>query len=298
MMGHSLPLPHPTGPVAASWLVSCVLHAVLAIAALFFVRHLQLAPQTEPFQWDVAVVAPLSSSVESAPAVPSTTPPAHTVQQSTQGSKPVSPKGTPIEPIMPRQAASPTSAAKFESTESHQEQLFPEESTPASPGAVPSAVSSPDVAQQQLSATVSEQTAPLREKPITSIDSQATPEALLDPSSSTNAPVSSVDQLKSAKTDYGWLAAIMARWIEDLNKRYPAMLRTEGMQGKVTLAAILHEDGLLSDVRIVKSSGHAALDQVAVEDVQNGPPITLIHPLNRTRMPVKFSISYDLKTAR
>ena len=298
MMGHSLPLPHPTGPVAASWLVSCLLHAVLAIAALFFVRHLQLAPQTEPFQWDVAVVAPLSSSVESAPAVQSTTPPAHTVQQSTQGSKPVSPKATPIEPIMPRPAASPTPAAKFESAESHQEQLFHEESTPTSPGAVPSAVSSPDVTQQQLLATVSEQATPPHETLTASIDSQTTSESPIVSSSSTNVPVSSVDQLKSAKADYGWLAAIMAQWIEDLNKRYPAMLRTEGMQGKVTLAAILHEDGLLSDVRIVKSSGHAALDQVAVEDVTNGPPITLIHPLNRTRMPVKFSISYDLKTAR
>lgn len=297
-MGHSLPLPHPTGPVAASWLVSCLLHTVVAIAALFFVRHLQLAPQTEPFQWDVAVVAPLSSSVESAPAVQSTTPPAHTVEEPIRASKPISPKASPIEPIMPRPAASPTSAATVESTKSHQEQLFHEESTPTSPATVPSAVSSPDVTRQQLSAPVSKQTAPPHEKPTTSLDSQATPESPLDPLSSTNVTVSSVDQLKSAKTEYGWLAAIMARWIEDLNKRYPAMLRTEGMQGKVTLAAILHEDGLLSDVRIVKSSGHAALDQVAVEDVTNGPPITLIHPLNRTRIPVKFSISYDLKTAR
>jgi protein TonB len=90
----------------------------------------------------------------------------------------------------------------------------------------------------------------------------------------------------------------MAQWIEDLNKRYPAMLRTEGVQGKVTLTAMLHENGLLSDVRVVKSSGHAALDQVAVEDVTNGPPITLSRLLDRAQMPVRFSISYDLRTAR
>ncbi|MBI3356063.1 MAG: energy transducer TonB [Nitrospirae bacterium] len=105
-------------------------------------------------------------------------------------------------------------------------------------------------------------------------------------------------QTKSAKTDYGWLSDLMARWIEDLDKRYPAILRTEGIQGKVTLTALLHEDGILSDVRVAKSSGNAMLDQVAVEDVRKGPPITLPRPLEQPQKPVKFSIIYDLKTAR
>jgi len=100
------------------------------------------------------------------------------------------------------------------------------------------------------------------------------------------------------RVDYAWLSELMARWIEDLNKRYPAMLRTEGVQGKVTLAAMLHENGLLSDVRVVKSSGNAALDQVALEDVKNGPPVTFSRPLERSQMAVKFSIVYDLRTAR
>ncbi|NGZ96779.1 MAG: hypothetical protein CV089_11765 [Nitrospira sp. WS110] len=292
-MGHSVPLPQPRGPVTASWLISCLLHAVLAMAALFFVRHLQLAPQTEPFQWDVAVVAPPSSSAHSAPTVQPTTSPAHTVQESTHASKPVS----PIESIMPRPAASPTPAATFESApESHQEPLSHDEST--SLRAVPSDVSPPDITPQQLSATVSEQATPPHETLTASIDSQTTSESPLVSSSSTTVPVSSVDQLKSAKADYGWLAAIMAQWIEDLNKRYPAMLRTDGVKGKVTLAAVLHENGLLSDVRVVKSSGYATLDQVAVEDVENGRPVHLTHPLGRAQMPVKFSISYDLKTAR
>ncbi|MDH4326960.1 MAG: TonB family protein [Nitrospira sp.] len=90
----------------------------------------------------------------------------------------------------------------------------------------------------------------------------------------------------------------MARWIEDLDKRYPVMLRTEGIQGKVILSALLHEDGTLSDVRVAKTSGNAMLDQVAVEDVKKGPPISLSHPLDRPHMPVKFSIIYDLKTVR
>lgn len=90
----------------------------------------------------------------------------------------------------------------------------------------------------------------------------------------------------------------MAEWIEDLHKRYPATLRAEGIQGKVTLMAVLHEDGRLSDVRVVKGSGNPALDQVALEDVKNGPAIKLSRPLERRHMPVKFSITYDLTTAR
>lgn len=90
----------------------------------------------------------------------------------------------------------------------------------------------------------------------------------------------------------------MAQWIEGLDKHYPAALRADGIEGKVTLIARLHEDGSLSDVRIAKSSGSVALDQVALEDVRNGPPITLAHPLERPQISVKFSISYDLRTAR
>lgn len=101
-----------------------------------------------------------------------------------------------------------------------------------------------------------------------------------------------------ARADYGWLATLMAQWIEGLNKRYPAALRTEGIQGKVMLTAMLHEDGMLSDVRVVKSSGNPALDQVALEDVRNGPPVKLSRPLDRSQMAVKFSISYDLKLTR
>lgn len=103
-------------------------------------------------------------------------------------------------------------------------------------------------------------------------------------------------QPKMLKSDYGWLADLMARWIEDLDKRYPAILRTEGIQGKVTLTAMLHEDGMLSDVRVAKSSGNPMLDEVAVEDVKKGPPIRLSRPLERPQMPVKFSLVYDLKT--
>jgi TonB family protein len=105
-------------------------------------------------------------------------------------------------------------------------------------------------------------------------------------------------QPNTMKPDYGWLSELMTRWIQELDKRYPAMLRTEGVHGRVTLTAILHQDGMLSDVRVAKSSGNTMLDQVAVEDVKKGPPVRLSRALDRPQMPVKFSIIYDLRTAQ
>jgi protein TonB len=105
-------------------------------------------------------------------------------------------------------------------------------------------------------------------------------------------------QTKSVKADYGWLSDLMAKWIGELDKRYPAILRTEGVTGRVTLTALLHQNGTLTNVRVVKSSGNALLDQVAIEDITNGPPVKLSRPLDRPNMPVKFSIVYDLKNAR
>jgi len=102
----------------------------------------------------------------------------------------------------------------------------------------------------------------------------------------------------TAKPDDGWLSALMGKWIADLEKHYPATLRLEGVQGKVVLVAMLHENGILTDVKIAKSSGNTVLDQAAIADVEQGPPIKLSRPLGRPQRPIKFSISYDLKTAR
>jgi len=106
------------------------------------------------------------------------------------------------------------------------------------------------------------------------------------------------NQSTTEKPDDGWLSALMGKWIADLEKHYPAALRLDGVQGKVVLVAILHENGRLSDVKIAKSSGNDLLDQAAIADVEQGPPIKLSRPLGRPQRPIKFSISYDLKTVR
>lgn len=227
------------------------------------------------------MVAPLPSLANSTPAAQQMIPPA-----------PASPSSTSPTRVM-RQLLRPVESATVveSSAESYQEHVIHDESQFSTWSPSPLTDSTPNIVPQEPSDTVREPSDALRDQLTASVESQT-------PTNPTSAPVLSSDHLRSANADYGWLAAVMARWIEDLDKRYPAMLRSEGMQGKVTLAAILHEDGRLRDVRIVKSSGHIALDQVAVEDVQNGLPIGLFRPLGRAQMPVKFSINYDLTTTR
>ena len=167
----------------------------------------------------------------------------------------------------------------------------PQEHLPSSPP------STNDQMPQPLQTELSQKDSPPSTKsPLSAqIDSPIAPPPPVDSQPSETATST---QLASVKKDYGWLAEQMTRWVEELDKRYPATLRADGAQGKVTFIAMLHEDGFLSNVRVLKSSGNAALDQVAMEDVKNGPPIKFSHPLERTHMSVKFSITYDLKMAR
>jgi len=345
--------------------VSCLLHGSLVFAAVLFVQRIQLAPQPEPFKWNVAMVAPSSPSAPpdreaSAPPVQVKTVSAPTPQRSappptaaelaaesletlvetpTPPPSPLTPaaeRQTPTTPLLPPSPTAELTAKPAREqvpspkTIETADQLIKQAEPIASPAPpiLPSshhaqaapAAQSPDPPAASLHDVITAEPAP----PLPTLDAgsrqQASPaDADLTPSAhsdsaalikegsssplpaATSGPqvaLAAARQTKPAKLDYGWLADLMARWIENLDKRYPAMLRTEGIQGKVTLTALLHEDGMLSDVRVAKSSGNAMLDQVAVEDVRKGPPVTLSRPLERPPMPVKFSIIYDLKTAR
>ena len=262
------------------------------MAAIFFVQRLQLAPQADPFQWDVAMVAPLSSLSGSTFKAETMALPRPTRQPQVSSVKDVSPEGKQVQQrIRPTTPPAPTPIAEVSSVP-HQEQLPPD--------SVPTAATLPlpKIAGQDLSGPSTDLVNPAHERSTAQLESQVAKDPPVDSSSSMIASSAPSDQLRSTKADYGWLAELMARWIEDLNKRYPATLRTEGIQGKVTLTAMLHEDGLLSDVRVVKSSGNTALDQVALDDVNSGPPIKLSRPLERPQIPVRFSINYDLTMAR
>jgi protein TonB len=53
---------------------------------------------------------------------------------------------------------------------------------------------------------------------------------------------------------------------------YPPMARKMGWEGKVVVAFLVLADGSVRDVRIVRGSGHPALDRGAVEAVRKAAP--------------------------
>lgn len=280
------------GPMAASWLASFLLHGGLAVAAALFVQRMQLAPQSEPFRWNVAMVATGSpaSPASTASLTPEPRRPTQSTDQPRPAARSVQPRvSTPVIAPPPEPIAHVTPEPQPLPNEFH-----PRDSAPSVPADAPSHMSSQHLAALSAAA---EPTSLPHDSSTSLLESQVPTDSPLSSPSSANASTVSTDQFK-AKPDYGWLTDLMARWIEDLNKRYPAALRTEGIQGKVMLTAMLHDDGLLSDVRIIKSSGNTTLDEVALEDVRTGPPVRLSRPLERAQLPVKFSIIYDLKTAR
>ena len=272
------PLLHDSSSMATGWLLSCLLHGGLALATILFVQRIHLAPQRDLFQWNVAMVATLSPSANTtAPVVP-TTPPIKHIPSST---RPV--QRIESTPVASAPAIPPTELAPLpQQVEPLQNESKAPELTPSPPQLMPA----PEYASVPHT--------DINESPVSPPVIAPSPDS--SPSKTTSE--ASAGSQRSTTIDYGWLATLMAQWIEGLDKRYPAALRAEGIEGKVTLIALLHEDGSLSDVRIAKGSGNVALDQVALEDVRNGPPVKFAHPLERPSISVKFSISYDLKTAR
>jgi len=54
-----------------------------------------------------------------------------------------------------------------------------------------------------------------------------------------------------------------AKWLEKNNPRLPVGVYFQGMQGSVVLSLTLDRSGRVTDTRVLKSSGHPALDELA-----------------------------------
>jgi protein TonB len=94
--------------------------------------------------------------------------------------------------------------------------------------------------------------------------------------------------------DYGWLAETLRDRIEEL-KRYPPMARINNWQGKVVLKFVVKEDGTVENLEVVQSSGHAVLDEEAMETIRRASPLQLKHELGKPRVTFQFPINYTLR---
>lgn len=60
-----------------------------------------------------------------------------------------------------------------------------------------------------------------------------------------------------------------AKWLEKSTPRLPAGVYFQGLQGSVVLSLTLDKSGRVADTRVLRSSGHPALDELAREAAAN-----------------------------
>ena len=292
------------------WLVSVLLHGTVALAAILFVKQIQLAPQDEPFKWNVAMVSttqpgqPTASSPNQAPApaVPSTTSvPSPHMQQTApaQTLPPLAQQTTPsisertVTPVVtePPAPPPPQSTAPSQSAAHTTQPAEPIRHETVSPMvAEATSIVKPAEASVAVSAESGSQTAP-----------SSAPSAILEhtaqsdqaPAPTQMAAISSTPTNAPTTRDYGWLSEAILRRVEEL-KRYPASARVDHAEGKVVVKAVINEDGSIGEVEVFQSSGHPGLDKAAVETMREAAPFHLPRPLGQPRMTIKIPMSYRL----
>lgn len=245
-------------PYAFSWAFSVLFHGLAVASAVVFVADLHLAPQPEPFQWDVSVVEK-SSHAEAVP--------------------PAQSKPAPSPPV--RQPVEPQPVAQTVQTVQTVQRVVHQEVRTVTP--VVQQVPQPQQAAEssaQNSAQPTESSTSVAEHPVISSAVQAT-----------ELPVRTSP---APRRDYGWLGELLRQRIEEL-KRYPQMARVNNWQGKVVLKFVVKEDGTVENLEVVQSSGHAALDEAAMEVLRRASPLSLKHDLGKPKVSFQIPISYTLR---
>jgi protein TonB len=111
----------------------------------------------------------------------------------------------------------------------------------------------------------------------------------------------------SARTQEFKYANYMTEWVKKVervgNLNYPDAARREGVSGKLLLDVALNPDGSVRNITVLKTSGHAAIDEAAIRIVNLAAPYPQFSPeiskeadvLHITRT-WEFSTSHKLKS--
>lgn len=95
------------------------------------------------------------------------------------------------------------------------------------------------------------------------------------------------------KADYSWLTQELLSRLER-SKRYPYTARMNRWEGRVVVKAVVRDDGQVVSLQIAESSGHAVLDNDAMELIRQVSPIQLKYPLGKTQVALLVPVGYSL----
>ncbi|WP_200158675.1 energy transducer TonB [Allochromatium vinosum] len=80
------------------------------------------------------------------------------------------------------------------------------------------------------------------------------------------------------------------------HQHYPAGARRHGQTGVATLAFVIEADGRIGQIRLAQSSGHASLDQAALQALARlGRFDPIPKSIGRSRWSLRIPIRFDLK---
>jgi protein TonB len=96
------------------------------------------------------------------------------------------------------------------------------------------------------------------------------------------------------KADYSWLTQELLSRLER-SKRYPYAARMNRWEGRVVVQAVVRDDGQVVSLRIAESSGHAILDNDAIELIRKISPLHLKHPLGQAQVALLVPVGYSLQ---
>ena len=267
------------------WLISILLHGTVALAAILFVKQVQLAPQDEAFKWNVAMVSP-TQHVPSTVSARSQTP-AQPVPSTTSVPPP------PTQQIMPAQTFSSPQPLVQQTAPSFAERVGASVVT-ESPTQPPTQQAEP--IRHEVAVPMAAESTSIVKPAEAPMAVSAEPDTQTAQSVQAPAQMATISQAPSSaptKRDYGWLSEEILRRVEEL-KRYPASARIDRAEGKVVVKAVISEDGNIGEVEIFQSSGYLTLDKAAVETMRQAAPFHLPHPLGQPRMTIKIPMSYRL----
>lgn len=294
-----------------AWIFSMVVHASGLCVAVLLAAEFSVVPRIASFRWDVTLVAasrpeefssdkPIPASASSAEVVSAADDvPLHTTR-SVGHRVPASSRS------LIRQTA-PATDGHMASGTYHQgstQAVTPfEDSTGAPPSPTDPSRSEPSADNLTLSGMI---------QPVTNSTPAELPPPNVEASHGSNLPleptVPETPRLVSrplpqfrptpvsrhVQPDYSWLASVVATEVEQI-KRYPAQAKWHRWQGNVVVQAVIHEDGRISDIQVVTSSGHDSLDHDAIALLERISPMPLQYSLDQPFIVVRIPIGYRLE---
>lgn len=166
---------------------------------------------------------------------------------------PVEPKPAEPEPAEPEPAEPAKPVTEPKSTELDPVEPDPVEPEPAEPATADPQPPAPAVAEPR----------PAEPRPAEAF-------ARTEPEASNASPTPSAESTESAAAAEGTSADMVpARVLDNPHPTYPRLARRRGLEGRVVLEVEVLPDGHPGRIEVVNGSGHAVLDQAALEALRN-----------------------------